>query len=98
MRIIALDVENLSVRNVWFNAEKVYFNFQNGYTMGAPMAWFARLQNATDPQRQNWRLIGRGYGVNWEELDEDLSAEGIFLFNKRSAPQSGNKETKMNQE
>ncbi|MCY7349390.1 MAG: DUF2442 domain-containing protein [Cytophagaceae bacterium] len=84
MRTVAIDVENLNVRNVWFNAEKVYLDFQDGRTMGAPLAWFPRLQNATDAQRQNWRLIGRGYGVHWEDLDEDLSAEGMFLFTKEN--------------
>ncbi len=53
MRTVAIDVENLKVRNVWFNTEKVYFDFQDGRTMGAPLAWFPRLQNATDAQRQN---------------------------------------------
>ena len=85
MRMIAIDVENLKVRSVWFNAEKVYFDFQDGRTIGAPLVWFPRLQNATDAQRQNWRLVGRGYGVHWEDLDEDLSAEGIFLFTKQPA-------------
>lgn len=82
MRTIAVDVENLKVRSVWFTADKVYFDFQDGRTMGAPLAWFPRLQQATEAQRRNWRLIGRGYGVRWEELDEDLSAEGMFLFTK----------------
>ncbi|MBC7892798.1 MAG: DUF2442 domain-containing protein, partial [Sphingobacteriaceae bacterium] len=51
MRTIAIDVENLKVRSVWFNAEKVYFDFQDGRTMGAPLVWFPRLQNATEAQR-----------------------------------------------
>lgn len=84
-----MDVENLKVRSVWFNAEKVYFDFQDGRTMGAPLVWFPRLQNATEAQRQNWRLIGRGYGVHWEELDEDLSAEGMFLFTKEDSKLAG---------
>jgi len=53
--------------------------------MAAPLAWFPRLHHATEAQRQNWRLIGRGYGVHWEDLDEDLSAEGMFLFTKERA-------------
>ena len=85
MRTIAIDVENLKVRSVWFNAEKVYFDFQDGRTMGAPLVWFPCLRDATDAQRQNWRLVGRGYGVHWEDLDEDLSAEGMFLFTKQPA-------------
>ena len=35
--------------------------------------------NATESERQNWRLIGKGYGIHWEELDEDISVEGLLL-------------------
>jgi hypothetical protein len=35
--------------------------------------------NATESVRQNWRLIGKGYGIHWEELDEDISVEGLLL-------------------
>jgi hypothetical protein len=80
MRTISVNVEELRVRNVWFDAEKVYFDFQDGRTMGAPLTWFPRLQQATVDERKNWRLIGQGYGVHWTDLDEDLSAEGMFLF------------------
>lgn len=34
MRTIDIDVENLNVRSVWFNTEKVYFDFQDGRTAG----------------------------------------------------------------
>jgi len=35
--------------------------------------------NATESELQNWRLIGKGYGIHWEELDEDISVEGLLL-------------------
>ena len=36
------------------------------------------LKNATQKQLDNWRLIAGGVGVNWEELDEDLSLKGFI--------------------
>ena len=26
-----------------------------------------------------WRLIGKGIGIHWEEVDEDISVEGLLL-------------------
>jgi hypothetical protein len=34
--------------------------------------------HATPEQRDNWRLIGKGHGVHWEDLDEDISVEGLL--------------------
>jgi hypothetical protein len=33
-------------------------------------------------QRQDWRLIGRGIGIHWEEIDEDISVESLLAVNK----------------
>jgi len=39
--------------------------------------WFPRLLHATPEERSNWRLIGRGHGIHWEDIDEDISVEGL---------------------
>ena len=46
--------------------------------VSAPLEWFPRLRAATAAQRANWRLIGRGVGIHWEELDEDLSVRSLL--------------------
>ena len=33
---------------------------------------------ATPEQRERWHLIGRGVGIHWEELDEDISVAGLL--------------------
>jgi hypothetical protein len=40
--------------------------------------WFPTLRDATATQRNNWRLIGRGVGIHWEDLDEDISVAGLL--------------------
>jgi hypothetical protein len=30
-----------------------------------------RLARATPAERENWRLIGKGIGIHWEDVDED---------------------------
>jgi hypothetical protein len=43
-----------------------------------PLAWFPRLLGASVAQRSDWRLIGGGEGIHWDELDEDLSVRGLL--------------------
>ena len=50
----------------------------DGREVTAPLEWFARLRDATDVQRQNWRLIGGGIGIHWEDVDEDISVESLL--------------------
>ena len=51
---------------------------EDGRIISVPIAYFPRILNATPEQRKNWRLIGRGQGVSWEDVDEDLSVEGLL--------------------
>jgi len=50
----------------------------DGRTISAPLEWFPRLRDATEAQRKNWRLIGGGVGIHWEDLDEDVSVAGLL--------------------
>jgi hypothetical protein len=48
-----------------------------------PLVWYPRLAHATLDERAHWRLIGRGEGIHWPDLDEDISIAGL-LAGKRS--------------
>ena len=50
----------------------------DGRTLSAPLAWYPRLVHATPEERNNWELIGKGQGIRWPDLDEDLSVEGLI--------------------
>jgi hypothetical protein len=54
-------------------------DLSDGRTICVPLAWFPRLQHATRQERNNWRLIGRGHGIHWEDIDEDISVEGLLM-------------------
>ncbi len=55
----------------------------DGRTVSVPLLWYPRLANATADERRNWRLIGRGEGIHWPDLDEDISVAGL-LAGRRS--------------
>ena len=50
----------------------------DGREMTVPLEWFPRLRDATPEQRANWRLIGRGRGIHWADVDEDISVAGLL--------------------
>lgn len=50
----------------------------DGRTIAVPLTWYPRLLHATPEEWSHWRLIGRGQGIHWENLDEDISVEGIL--------------------
>ena len=50
----------------------------DGRELAVPIEWFPRLRNATPDQRKHWRMIGRGDGIHWEEVDEDISVRTLL--------------------
>lgn len=50
----------------------------DGRKITVPLAWYPRLVHATSEERRNWQLIGKGEGIHWPDLDEDLSVEGFI--------------------
>jgi len=50
----------------------------DGRELVAPLAWFPRLRDATPEQRQRWELIGRGHGIHWPDVDEDVSVRVLL--------------------
>jgi DNA-binding XRE family transcriptional regulator len=57
---------------------------QDGRELACPLAFFPRLAAAPAGDLADWRFIGRGTGIHWPRLDEDLSIEG--LLEGRRAP------------
>ncbi|MBI4649563.1 MAG: DUF2442 domain-containing protein [Bacteroidia bacterium] len=39
---------------------------------------FTRLRKATEKQLNNYKLIGKGTGIHWPDVDEDLSLKGFL--------------------
>jgi hypothetical protein len=56
----------------------LHIDIADGREIALPLIWFPRLYDATEQQRQHWRLIGRGEGIHWTDLDEDISVLKLF--------------------
>ncbi len=64
--------------DVCFTDHQMVVTLADGRVVSAPLEWFPRLRDATADARSKWRLIGGGVGMHWEELDEDVSVEGLL--------------------
>ncbi len=64
--------------NVVVTDDTLTVDLSDGRTISVPLAWYPRLVHGTPEERAGWRLIGRGEGIHWPQLDEDLSVEGLI--------------------
>jgi hypothetical protein len=81
MGILALAADE-RVADVSITNELLSVLLMDGRTIAVPLVWYPRLLNATEEQRNSWEISGGGYGIHWDEIDEDLSTEGLL----RGAP------------
>ena len=63
---------------VHFTQDALRVELSDGREISVPLEWFPRLRDATSKQRKNWRLIAKGIGIHWEEVDEDISVATLL--------------------
>ena len=88
MRISTVEAEVPVAENVTVIEDTLSVDLSDGRTISVPLAWFPRLMHGTRKERGNWRLIGKGYGIHWEDLDEDISIENLLLGQASGESQS----------
>lgn len=78
MTISAVEIDVPDARHVEVTDDTLTVELGDGRTISVPLAWYPRLVHADETERNNWRLIGRGQGIHWNDLDEDISVEGLL--------------------
>lgn len=73
----------MTAEKIWFDEDKIYLKTKDGQVNFMPLSWFPRLEKASQEERQKFTLSS--FGIHWQNLDEDLSFEGFFRFNKNKA-------------
>jgi hypothetical protein len=66
------------ITDVSFDPEMLQVSLSDGREIRVPLEWFPTLRDASLEERLHWRLIGKGIGIHWPGLDEDLSLEGLL--------------------
>ena len=70
--------ETVRAKRVWFDADNLWVELMDGRQVGVPLAYFARLSNATPEQRERYVISGGGAGLHWEDIDEDISVPKLL--------------------
>ena len=78
MTISRVELEIPNAVGVEITDEALTVELSDGRTVTVPLTWYPRLLHATPKKRGNWRLIGKGQGIHWNDLDEDVSVEGLL--------------------
>jgi len=74
----AIEIHIPHAESVIITEDALTVELSDGRTMSVPLAWFPRLLHATSEERDHWRLIGKGEGIHWEDIDEDISIENLL--------------------
>jgi len=64
--------------HVTFSEDSFTVQLSDGRALSVPYVYSARLAEATPEQRADYELIGRGLGIHWPQIDEDLSVAGLL--------------------
>ena len=78
-----IDIADATALSVRVNDLDLVVDLADGRTITVPVAWFPRFAHGTQAEKSNWRLIGRGHGIHWPDLDEDIGIESL-LTGRRS--------------
>ena len=67
-----------SATRLSFDDSMMWVDLADGRRLGVPLAYFPRLLNASPEARGRYEFSGGGTGIHWDELDEDISVEGLL--------------------
>jgi hypothetical protein len=67
-RIVSVDVSDALISA----------HLDDGRVISIPLGWSWRLERASPAQRLRYEIIGRGAGVHWPDVDEDISIDGML--------------------
>ncbi len=77
MNTLTIKVESRII-DLSFAKNTLHVVLTDGREISAPLEWFPKLRDANEQQRNNWRLIGRGIGIHWKNIDEDISVKSFL--------------------
>jgi len=68
---------------VCVSENRIDVELDDGRRLSVPLEWYPRLAQATAAERGNYELWGSGYAIEWPDIDEHISVEGL-LAGRRS--------------
>ncbi|HDZ00212.1 MAG TPA: DUF2442 domain-containing protein [Nitrospirae bacterium] len=66
-------------KSISFDETNMWVELADGRKLAIPLAYFPRLLHATPDQRKKYEISGGGTGLHWDNIDEDISVEGLLM-------------------
>lgn len=86
MTTLPLETEPLAVA-IFFEDDKLIVELADGRGLVVPLVWYPRLMHGSRQERANWQLLGKGYAIEWPDLDEYIGIEGLLAGRRSSESQ-----------
>ncbi|MFO7886375.1 MAG: DUF2442 domain-containing protein [Desulfobacteraceae bacterium] len=78
MNTTKVENEPCAIR-AWAEGRMIYLELTDGRIVGFPADRFKILEAASEEELKKVTIEVNGYALRWEELDEDLTVEGVVL-------------------
>ncbi len=75
---MSTSVSEAAALECWFDEDNMWVRLADGRQLSVPLTYFPRLFHATPEQRSRVEMSGRGTGLHWPEIDEDISVQGLL--------------------
>ena len=72
------EVKEALAASVAVSDDSLVVDLVDGRTVSVPLAWYPRLLHGLAQERMNWRLVGRGEGIHWPAIDEDIAVADLL--------------------
>ncbi len=72
-------MKNLSALEAWFDEDYLWVMLSDGRQLATPISYFPKLLSASPAVRDSFEMSGGGKGLHWNDIDEDISVEGLLL-------------------
>ena len=66
------------ISSVGFAKDRLFVELSTGRVLVVPHSYTKRLDNASEKELKEYRLVGNGRGIHFPLIDEDISVEGII--------------------
>jgi hypothetical protein len=76
---VMLLLEQARAVRVTVTDDTLSVDLEDGRTIAVPIVFYPRLAHGTEAERTNVQITGRGVGMHWPDLDEDISVKGLLV-------------------
>ena len=75
---MSISASRARAARIWFDNDNLWVALEDGRQLAVPLAYFPRLLHAAPEQRERYEVSGGGTGLHWDDLDEDISVDGLL--------------------